>query len=131
MPETGQESNFNMFDREQVAELFDGVFVNWLEIEGEAASKQLKELSMWLAKFLRRYRVDLSVVPNCWQEHPVILDELTAVWRMWLLLMDPGDSGFGPIQFWEHWAMSQARLRNLHTCRADKHVPDREIVDRK
>ena len=61
-----------------------GTVSNWCwRYAGESATESLwKELGDWVDWIRRRYPL-FRRIPDCWADHPEIVEELTALWLAW------------------------------------------------
>ena len=62
---------------------------------------------LWLAD---RYRLDHRTVPDCWQQHPELIEELSALHLSWqgsFATTAPHDA---PLLWHERFALARARI---------------------
>lgn len=85
--------------------------VNW-QTE-DATQKGWEEFCGWVEWYLRRWEVPVSVVPPCWQRHPVLIEELTALWTSYMGSYSRDNNGQAPL-LWLYQA-DLARTRMLAT----------------
>lgn len=73
------------------------------------------EFVTWAEWFLRHYEVHESIVPSCWSEHPVIVEELTALWTGYRVAYEPAASGWTSLLWHEKAAAVIERFRSMST----------------
>lgn len=56
---------------------------SWRDVDPLAADKLRRELADWVGWLRERYPPVGRAVPDCWAEHPVAIEELTALMAAW------------------------------------------------
>lgn len=103
-------------------------FINWRDIASQDTADQMWKLKAWVEWFVTRFRIRTKLVPDCWYQHPVMVEELTGLWLFWELAYQEEDPGSGPIYFLERLDTAKRRLEALVNCSTDAHMPDTQIV---
>lgn len=85
--------------------------VDWRSLPDEVAGEEWTTLRDWVEWFTVRYRVAMSVVPDCWWRHGQLVEELSALRTAHLASFDPADTGYGPIGWHERLALALPRLQ--------------------
>jgi hypothetical protein len=58
--------------------------------------------------------VPVTTIPNCWRQHPALVEELSALHVAWRTAYDKQDTGLGPVMWLERWYAAKARLREAY-----------------
>ena len=85
--------------------------VRWRDLAPEQARVEWNTLRQWVEWVTTRFDVPVSLVPNCWWQHPALVEELSALHVAWRTAYDQQDSGLGPVMWLERWHNAKARLR--------------------
>jgi hypothetical protein len=112
-------------------ELRDGRWT-WRYLDDAAASALMDELRDWVEWLIERYELhdDRHAIEPCWTEHPVAVEELTALMVAWKAEFGPGQHrvSAGPIAWHANWLWPTLERVN-ETCgtrrcrRATRHKP--------
>ncbi|MDX2377611.1 hypothetical protein M4I32_12450 [Microbacterium sp. LRZ72] len=102
------------------------VAIDWKDLADDRASEVWRALRDWVEWFTARYDVPVSSIPNCWWQHPALVEELSALHTAHRASFDASDSGFGPIGWHERLAMARPRWRQAYagSC-TDGHQPEK------
>lgn len=72
----------------------------------------LEELDLWVDWLTDRYRLDHRTVPNCWREHPELLEELSALHLAWQGAFATSAAPDEALRWHEHFAAAGLRLND-------------------
>lgn len=112
-------------DRNGGQEMVGAVVVNWRDISDEDRPEACRELAEWVQGWLvPRYGIPRKQVPDCWFDHPALVEELSALHTAWLIAFDGADAGYGPIGWHERFALARTREAFRERC-ADEHRAER------
>jgi hypothetical protein len=102
------------------------VAVDWKDLADDQAAEAWRALRDWVEWFTARYDVPVSSIPNCWWQHPALVEELSALHTAHRASFDASDSGFGPIGWHERLSMARPRWRQAYAggC-TDGHTPEK------
>jgi hypothetical protein len=97
----------------------------WPDLDGAEGSKRWGELEMWIVDVLRaRYPEQAKSLPECWDEHPAMIDAVTAGWLAWLAAYKAPGKLTGPIT-WQaditHGMPAMAKALDAVPCMAQGH----------
>ena len=95
--------------------------VDWRHLPAEEAREAWTALREWVEWVTVRYHLPISVIPNCWWKHGALVEELSALHVMHQASFDPNDTGFGPIGWHEHLALSHTRLQRAGAGCTSRH----------
>lgn len=70
----------------------------------------LEELDLWVDWLTDRYRLDHRVIPDCWHEHPELLEEFSALHLAWQGAFATTAPPDGPLQWHERLAAARGRI---------------------
>ncbi|MHB1210615.1 MAG: hypothetical protein ACYC1I_13085 [Acidimicrobiales bacterium] len=84
------------------------------------------EFVEWVEWYLGNYEITTSVIPECWPEHPTLVEELSALWTAHLASYDIASTATLPLRWLEDAARQRDRLKTyierLHCTPAKGHV---------
>lgn len=83
-----------------------------------------EELNLWIDWLTDRYRLDHRTVPDCWHDHPELLEELSALHLAWQGAFATSASPDAPLRWHEQFAAAINRLTDWVArtgCRPDGH----------
>ncbi|MGB4778874.1 hypothetical protein [Microbacterium sp.] len=96
--------------------------VDWQTLTDDRAPIEWAALFAFTEWFVYSFEVPTSVVPNCWFEHPVLVEELSALRSARLLYLDPGNRGEGPSTFLQLVANAMPRITRAGSgCSREHH----------
>lgn len=108
-------------DREGAPTMLTPTVVNWRKIADDERADACSALADWVQNWLvPRYALQRRLVPDCWHQHPSMVEELSALHTAWLVAFDEADGGFGPIGWHERFALALTRDAFKEKC-ADGH----------
>jgi hypothetical protein len=87
----------------------------------QAVAAELVEWVTWLA---RRYDLDRRTIPECWQRHGALVEELSALRSAWQLAFSRTAPKDAPLTWHAGFAHSRARLADWAArtaCRPGRH----------
>lgn len=102
--------------------------VDWRKATPPASrGRRWEEFAKWAEWYLRRFEIPESVVPPCWRRHPVLIEELSALWTAYETSYMTLASGASPL-VWLHQAdLSRGRMvasMGIYSCsRTSGHQP--------
>lgn len=88
--------------------------VNWKTLPDTDAPGEWNLLRDWVEWFITRYHIPLSTIPDCWYQHPALVEELSALRTAHDAAFDPTDTGYGPISFHERLTHTLTRLTRAY-----------------
>lgn len=91
-----------------------GSVVDWRTLPEDEAAETWKSLRTWVEWATIRYRIPVSVVPDCWYRHGDLVEELSALFAAHTAAFHPSDSGLGPISWHERLAVAVPRLTRAY-----------------
>lgn len=98
--------------------------VRWRDLPDDRAPEEWEALREWVEWVTVRFDIPVSLIPNCWWQHPALVEELSALHVAWRTAYDEQDTGLGPVMWLERWHLAKARLRAAYpgSC-TDRHHP--------
>ena len=84
----------------------------------------LDDLADWVGWLVDRYPLDSRSVPDCWELHGELIEELSALRTAWLRAFDVDALGDAPLRWHEQLEHSRARLGDWVArtgCRGGSH----------
>lgn len=84
----------------------------------------LSDLDTWVHWFCDHYDIDTMLIPDCWQAHGHIHEELAALHRFWLSAHTHNTRPEAPLRWHEALDHAQPRLREWKgstSCDRDTH----------
>lgn len=70
----------------------------------------LEDLELWVGWLADRYRLDHRLVPDCWRQHPELVEELSALHLAWEGSFSITASYDAPLLWHERFANSRVRI---------------------
>ena len=55
----------------------------WPQLGDDDAAEMLGEVNDWVSWLTQRFTLDHRTVPNCWDQHGPIIEELSALYTAW------------------------------------------------
>ena len=89
--------------------------VRWRDLGPEDAAPEWAALRDWVQWVTTRFDIPITLIPNCWWQHPALVEELSALHVAWRTAYDPQDSGLGPLMWLERWHAARTRLRAAYS----------------
>lgn len=99
---------------------------DWRKISDVEQASIIVKMADWIDWMIQTFMLKPSVIPPCWYEHSDVVQEIYALWRIYLAGYAETDSGSGPLTFLERFYGAQMRLRDLikeTQCTKNAHVP--------
>lgn len=96
----------------------------WSSLSSDDTQLFLEDLDLWVGWLVERYRLDHRIVPECWRQHPELIEELSALHLAWQGSFALTANHDAPLLWHEHFAAACQRIadRVARTgCRADAH----------
>ena len=93
--------------------------------KGETKKKEWEAFVEWAEWYLRHFEVPSSVVPECWTQHAVLVEELTAIWTAWQVAYQPEATGRAPLEWLREAGFSRDRMAAASretTCTHNQHA---------
>jgi len=114
-------------DRSGAPQLVTPTVVNWRTINEEDRPEACTALADWVVNWLvPRYALQRKLIPDCWYQHPSMVEELSALHTAWVVAFDEADGGFGPIGWHERFALARTREAFKEKCaEGHREVPSR------
>jgi hypothetical protein len=99
--------------------------VRWRDLPADQAAVEWRTLRDWVQWVTNRFDVPVSLIPNCWWQHPALVEELSALHVAWRTAYDKQDTGLGPVMWLERWHNAKPRLRAAYpgSCTNGHHPP--------
>lgn len=82
----------------------------WSAHTTEDAALLLEELDVWVNWLIERYRLDQRTIPECWFEHPELLEEISALHLAWEGAYATTAAPDAPLSWHEHFAAARDRV---------------------
>lgn len=101
--------------------------VCWKDLDEAAERTQLDRLGEWVVWLTARYSLDYKAVPNCWQHHGALVEELSALRTLWEGCFDEDAASTEPITFHRELDAALRRLREWNSrtgCARTLHRPE-------
>lgn len=105
---------------------FPHVPVCWPHLHADQHAERLTELSTWLSWLKTRYGLDHRTLPDCWQEHGALVEELSALATGWTTAFSSKTDGYTPLHWHTDFALTRRRLADWTArsgCRPGEHRP--------
>lgn len=102
--------------------------LNWTSVADEVVTEQLQELREWVEWTRWRFALDQRTIPDCWDQHGAIVEELSALYSAWQNAYNYTDDGDAPLRWMSQFAAARDRLRDWtsrHACRPGSHRAER------
>jgi len=84
----------------------------WTRLDGEHAVEMLDELTDWIQWLTHRLTLDHRTIPECWDLHGPLIEELTALYTSWQTAYAITAEGDAPLAWMIHFAAARQRLTN-------------------
>ena len=84
----------------------------------------LEALELWVGWLVGRYRLDHRLVPDCWPQHPELVEELSALHLAWEGSFATTAMHDAPLLWHERFAAARQRLTDWVArtgCRPERH----------
>jgi len=91
-----------------------GVVVNWRTLAEEDEAEVWAKLRAFVEWLSVRYDIPHSIIPNCWYQHPALVEELSALHTAHTASFDISDAGLGPISWHERFAAALPRISKAY-----------------
>ena len=104
----------------------------WSAITPTEQEHFLEALDLWVDWLTDRYRLDHRTVPQCWHEHPELLEELSALHLAWQGAYATAAAPDAALHWHEHFAAAVSRLNDWVArtgCRPSAHRPRASLVE--
>lgn len=98
----------------------------WAFYDADDDADMLAELHQWVDWLRWRYTLDHRTIPDCWDQHGPLLEELSALYTAWQVAYTYSDDGSAPLAWMEHYAAARQRLTDWNArtgCRPAEHRP--------
>ena len=93
--------------------------IDWSRLHARHHAQQLEILDDWVRWLVRQYGIDQREIPDCWSQHPELVEELAA-------LRTARTAAYGPDAFptaaldWHHaFSLTRDRLRQMGRASLD------------
>lgn len=99
----------------------------WAFYDDEQRAETLGELTAWVDWLRWRFVLDRRVIPDCWDQHGAVVEELSALYTAWHVAYAFSDDGAAPLAWMQHFAATRHRLTEWNSrtaCRVGEHRPD-------
>jgi hypothetical protein len=96
----------------------------WSSLSPTDTALFLEDLDLWVGWLVERYHLDRRTVPECWREHPELIEELSALHLAWQGSFALTANHDAPLVWHEHFANARQRIAELVArtgCRPDSH----------
>ena len=103
---------------------FPHIPVCWPRLSRQQQAEKLMNLSAWLNWLKARYGLDHRTLPDCWQEHGALIEELSALATAWTTAYSSKADGYTPLHWHTDFALTRRRLTDWTSrsgCRPDEH----------
>lgn len=110
------------------ADLYPSLVVAWIGLTDEQIEEELEELSNWVSWAVERYALDRRVVPECWDSHGALIEELSALRTAWVAAYCITGRAEAPLEWHQAFESARQRLADWASrtgCRPGEHRPDR------
>lgn len=75
----------------------------WRDLGPQAAEALTRELNAWVTWLRERYSLNRRI-PACWDQHPALIEELTALWLAWQAAYTQPDAHLAsPAEWHDRW----------------------------
>ena len=98
--------------------------IRWPHLDDEKSAEQLDELTDWVLWLTWRFNLDHRTVPDCWNQHGAVIEELSALYTAWQTAYAQTADGDSPLAWMNQFANSRHRLTDCVArtgCRPSKH----------
>lgn len=110
------------------AELCPILPVCWATMDELQTEDALDELQEWVAWAVDRYALDRRVVPECWDSHGALIEELSALRTSWIAAFCITGRPEAPLEWHNQFEAARNRLADWASrtgCRPGEHRADR------
>lgn len=110
------------------SDLFPTLTVSWMFMDAVQIEEALEELSDWIAWLATRYNLDHRVIPECWDNHGALIEELSALRTAWIASYCLTARPEAPLEWHQNFEAARQRLADWASrtgCRPGQHRPDR------
>lgn len=100
--------------------------VRFYEMDNEELRRVISELNEWVRWLVEEFKIPSKEIPPCWYKHHAVLEELQALYSLYLVNFHEAQSAAASIQFMVNLSMSRPRLAEWisHTgCTVRDHKP--------
>lgn len=98
--------------------------LDWRGVE-EGGPKLWGEFCTWAEWYLRRFEIGEGTAPRCWRRHPVIVEELSALWTSFKCSYAEITTGSTPLVFLYQASLAANRMKasmSIYHCTRDHHA---------
>lgn len=109
------------------ADLFPTLTVCWATMSPAQTEDALEELHDWVAMITERYALDRRVIPECWDSHGALIEELSALRTAWTASYCVIARPEAPLEWHQNFEATRQRLTDWASrtgCRPGEHRPD-------
>jgi hypothetical protein len=109
-------------------DLFPTLTVCWATLDEIQTEDALDELQDWVAWIIDRYALDRRVIPECWDSHGALVEELSALRTAWVVSFCVTARPEAPLEWHQSFDAARHRLAEWASrtgCRPGEHRPDR------
>jgi hypothetical protein len=109
-------------------DLFPTLTVCWATLDEIQTEDALDELQDWVAWIIDRYALDRRVIPECWDSHGALVEELSALRTAWVASFCVTARPEAPLEWHQSFDAARHRLGDWASrtgCRPGEHRPDR------
>lgn len=110
------------------SDLFPTLPVCWATLDELQTEDALDELADWVLWALDRYSLDRRVIPECWDNHGALVEELSALRTAWIAAFCITGPPGAPLDWHQQFDAARQRLSDWASrtgCRPGEHRPDR------
>ncbi len=96
----------------------------WSSLSPDDTRLFLEDLDLWVGWLVERYRLDHRIVPECWRQHPELIEELSALHLAWQGSFALTANHDAPLLWHEHFANACQRIADWVArtgCRSGEH----------
>ena len=100
--------------------------IRWPYLDEEKSAEQLAELTDWVWWLTWRFNLDHRTVPDCWDQHGAVIEELSALYTAWQTAYAQTADGDSPLAWMNQFTNARHRLNDCVAragCRAGEHRP--------
>ena len=109
-------------------DLFPTLTVCWATLDELQTEDALDELQDWVTWIIDRYALDRRVIPECWDSHGALVEELSALRTAWIVSFCVTARPEAPLEWHQSFDAARHRLSDWASrtgCRPGEHRPDR------
>ena len=96
----------------------------WAFLKPEDDSNQIAELRLWVDWVRWRFTLDHRTIPDCWDRHGPIIEELAALYTAWEAAYTYSNDGTDPLRWMAQFSVARERLHEWVSrtgCRPGEH----------